>query len=124
MAEQMKSEVVEIPENATASETTEVNLTDDVDVQPKSDFNSATLEVEVGGPSSEADDGIVDSRGVPPVDFRGPGLHRDRPYSASMISRKSTASVKSQTSLSPNIISTDVSVKSLFAYKVSEHCYC
>ncbi|ELU06121.1 hypothetical protein CAPTEDRAFT_163000 [Capitella teleta] len=60
--------------------------------------------------------GVVDSRGtVPPVEFEGPGLRRDRPYSASMISRKSVTSTKSQTSLKAGVVTTDYSKAHLFS---------
>lgn len=44
-------------------------------------------------------------------------LRRDRPYSASMISRKSTVSTKSKVSLSPTLFTSEYSVKKLCSYQ-------
>ena len=100
--------VVEAPK----SEQTEVTLSDDEGTQGK-EFKAATLELDGAGPEGE---GVaVDVE----VGFRPPGLVRDRPFSASMVSRKSTVSTKSRTSLSPHIVTTDFSTSSLFAYRVS-----
>jgi len=47
-----------------------------------------------------------------------PNITRDRPYSASMISRQTVASTRSHASRSPSIITTEYSAKNLFSYRV------
>lgn len=114
-------------ENDTTNVTAEISLADDGDQQPR-DFGSVTLELgnnEAAAVEMTEGDcsstGVVDSRGtVPPVEFEGPGLRRDRPYSASMISRKSVTSTKSQTSLKAGVVTTDYSKAHLFSCRVSD----
>merc|ERR550532_1136581 len=92
----------------------DVNLNDDKPPQT-GEFAGATLELGAGG------------GGETEVEFKGPGsegLHRDRPYSASMISRKSTLSTKSKTSLSPSVNVTEFSTKQMFSYKVITSIFC
>lgn len=45
-------------------------------------------------------------------------IRRDRPFSASMVSRRSRVSVSSRASLSPNIVTTEFASKNMFAYRV------
>lgn|SRR6218665_224471 len=49
-------------------------------------------------------------------------IRRDRQFSASMVSRRSGASVSSRASLSPNIVTTEFASKRMFAYRVSLDC--
>ena len=95
----------DIPQTAQLPPEMEVNLSDDKPAQT-GDFAGATLELGAGGAANNE------------VEFKGPGLQRDRPYSASMVSRKSTTSTKSRTSMSPAITITEYSTKQLFSYKV------
>lgn len=54
------------------------------------------------------------------VEFRdgSTNLRRDRPFSASVISRQSVRSTQSRASLSPTLITSDYAAKNLFAYRV------
>lgn len=55
------------------------------------------------------------------VEFRGGSssvLRRDRPYSSSVISRRSTKSTQSRASLNPSLVTSDYAAKTLFAYRV------
>lgn len=59
------------------------------------------------------------------VEFRGgssSGLRRDRPYSSSVISRRSTKSTQSRASLNPSLVTSDYAAKTLFAYRVRTIC--
>ena len=49
-------------------------------------------------------------------------LRRDRPYSSSMMSRKSTVSTKSKVSLSPTSFTSEYSVKKLCSYQAGFNC--
>ena len=64
-------------------------------------------------------DGMEDVPGVGgDNDMPLPNITRDRPFSASMISRQTVASTRSHASRSPSIITTEYSAKSLFCYRV------
>lgn len=54
------------------------------------------------------------------VEFRdgSTNLRRDRPFSASVISRQSVRSTQSRASLSPTLITSDYAARNLFAYRV------
>src|SRR6218665_1352229 len=59
------------------------------------------------------------------VEFRdgsSSGLRRDRPYSSSVISRRSTKSTQSRASLKPSRITSDYAAKTLFAHRVRTIC--
>ena len=48
----------------------------------------------------------------------GQGLTRNRPFSASMISRRTTDSTASRTSLSPNVYQSDMAIQHFFSHRV------
>ena len=64
-------------------------------------------------------------RGVATVDVggggdAGQGLTRNRPFSASMISRRTTDSTASRTSLSPNVYQSDMAIQHFFSHRVGK----
>jgi len=64
-------------------------------------------------------DGMEDVPGVGgDDDMPLPNIMRDRPFSASMVSRQTVASTRSHASRSPSIITTEYSAKNLFCYRV------
>ena len=64
-------------------------------------------------------DGMEDVPGVgEDNDMPLPNITRDRPFSASMVSRQTVASTRSHASRSPSLITTEYSAKNLFCYRV------
>ena len=67
-------------------------------------------------------DGAQDSRRVmdraESTDGSSGGLRRDRPFSASAVSRRSTGSTKSRVSLNPHLITSELAAKNMFCYRV------
>jgi len=47
-----------------------------------------------------------------------PNVYRQRPYSSSMISRRTASSTKSRASLSPSITTSEYASKNMFSYRV------
>ena len=95
----------------------EVNLDDDKGDHPK-EFNGATLALD--NSKSAPTEPQVEFRGtqsttMPELSQEGGGLHRDRPFSASM---RSTASTKSITSMNPHTMQTTHSATTYFSYRV------
>jgi len=59
--------------------------------------------------------------GVATVDINGDGngLTRNRPFSASMISRRTTGSTTSRTSMNPSVYQSDTNIQHFFSHRVS-----
>ena len=104
----------------------EVTLDDDKAVNSK-EFKSGSLAIGEDGAAQQPPD--VDFRGtrssLPNLsnsEGAGPGLTRDRPFSASTRSRMSTKSV---TSMNPSAVQTNFTVKTFFSYRVRllSSCY-
>lgn len=119
---------------AEKAEQVEIPLDEDKEVTNK-EFNGTTLhlntttmdnhgadisEVEFShrGPAA-ANNGDC---GVATVDVNGvdaeKGLTRNRPFSASMISRRTTGSTTSRTSMNPSVYQSDVNVQHFFSHRV------
>ena len=112
-----------ISTNSTTAVNMDANL-GDKPAQTKS-FEGATLEINA---SKQREDGS----GEPAVEFRGTSwtdadaakeknannLSRNRPYSASMTSRRSTTSVSSRTSVSSTLKTSDYAVGKFFSHRV------
>ena len=56
---------------------------------------------------------------LPHVKFAGSNISRDRPFSASMVSRTTTGSTPSRTSRATNIKHSKDSLRNFFSYRVS-----
>ena len=86
----------------------------DVEITLRVDKLSGNEQPSVQEPSSNGASSLNDDE-----DLEMPGeLRRDRPYSASMISRKSTASNRSRASLSSTIWTSEYCSKNMFSYRV------
>jgi len=67
----------------------------------------------------ETTDGMEDVPGVGgDTDMPLPNITRNRPFSASTISRQTVGSTRSHASRSPSIITTEYSAKNLYSYRV------
>jgi hypothetical protein len=96
----------------------EVTLDDDKSVNGK-EFQSGSLAIGDDGTPSQPEVGFRGTRTSMPNlsdEGAGPGLSRDRPFSASTRSRMSTKSV---TSMNPSAVQTNFTVKTFFSYRVS-----
>jgi hypothetical protein len=99
----------------------EVTLDDDTAVNGR-EFKTGSLAIADDGTTQPPSD--VDFKGGPRsslpnlsnAEGAGPGLTRDRPFSASTRSRMSTKSV---TSMNPHAVQTTFTVKTFFSYRVS-----